>query len=351
MRGLNGEKKVWNFLGFLLFLYLFLFSVVLIKHSFSEIGEVVTQITQNNINQVNAVGMGWLLTLIMQSSGAATSTLAALNFAGIIGPTILIYMVLGTRIGTTITALLVALFMFSKKRRDFRHGFEIGLANLVYAVPIAIVMFFLEYFFSFFSQAGNYFVSMGVPFKINFIDVITLPLINLLGFIPNYLLSIFGVLLLIFSLKKIPYFMLCLWKEEYLKQKINKYMKKKYFSFFIGFIIAVFLASTSITLILLIPLIVSRVVNLKKVIPYIIGTNLGGIVDAVIGGLVIGKTALPAIFTYVSFSIIGLFWLFNTNLLFNITKFISKKTLHISKKRAILFVLFFVLLAVVLSFV
>ena len=351
MKELNGKKRVLNFLGFLLFLYLFLFSLVLIKHSFSEIGEIVGKITQNNISGINAVGRGWLLTLIMQSSGAATSTLAALNFAGIIGPTILIYMVLGTRIGTTITALVVALFMFSKKRRDFRHGFEIGLANLVYAVPIAIVMFFLEHFFSFFSQTGNYFVNMGVPFKIDFIDAITLPLINLLKFIPGYFLSIFGVLLLIFSLKKIPEFMLRLWKEEYLKQKINKYMKKKYFSFFIGFIIAIFLASTSITLILLIPLIVSRLINLKKVLPYIIGTNLGGVVDAVVGGLVIGKTALPAIFTYVSFSIIGLFWLFNTNLLFNITKFISKKTLHISKKRAVLFVLSFILLALILSFI
>ncbi|MCK5043565.1 hypothetical protein KAR52_01005 [Candidatus Pacearchaeota archaeon] len=351
MRGLNGKKKVLNFLGFLLFLYLFLFSVVLIKHSFQGIGEVVSQITQNNISELNAVGMGWLLTLIMQSSGAATSTLVALNFAEVIGPIVLIYMVLGTRIGTTITALLVALFMFSKKRRDFRHGFEIGLANLVYAIPIVIIMFCLEYFFSFFSRAGNYFVDMGVPFNLSFIDAITLPLINLLGFIPNYLLSLLGIFLLIFSLKKIPEFMLRLWKEEYLKQKINKYMKKKYFSFLIGFVIAVFLASTSITLILLIPLIVSRLINLKKVIPYIIGTNLGGIVDAVIGGLVIGKTALPAIFTYVSFSLIGLFWLFNTDLLFNITKFISKRTLHISKKKAILFVLFFILLALILSFI
>ena len=350
MGEVNG-KRVLNFLGFLLFLYLFLFSLVLIRHSFSEIGEVITRITKNNISELNAFGIGWLLTLIMQSSGAATSTLMALNFAGIIGPAVLIYMVLGTRIGTTITALLVALFIFSKKKRDFRHGFEIGLANLVYAFPIAILMFVLEYFFGFFSKAGNYFVGLGVPFKIGFIDTITLPLINLIKFIPNYFLVVLGLLLLVFSLKQMPKFMLRLWKEKYLKAKINKYMGKKYFSFFIGFIIALFLASTSITIVLLIPLIVSRLINLKKVIPYIIGTNLGGVIDAVMGGLVIGKTALPAILTYLSFSLIGLFWLFNTDLMFNITKFISKRTLHISKKRAILFVMFFILLALVLSFI
>src|SRR3989344_1740706 len=165
MQDLNGKKNILYFLGFLLFLYLFLFSLVLIKYSFSEIGEHLLKITGDNINEINAFGFGWLLTLIMQSSGAATSALVALNFAGIIGPIVLIYMVLGTRIGTTITSLFVALFV-SAKRRDFRHGFEIGLANLVYALPITIFMFFLEYSFSFFSKVGNYFIVSEIPFKI-----------------------------------------------------------------------------------------------------------------------------------------------------------------------------------------
>jgi len=350
MQDLNGKKRILNFLGFFLFLYLFLFSLVLIKYSFSEIGGNLLKITRGNINGINAFGFGWLLTLIMQSSGATTSALIALNFAGIIEPIVLIYMVLGTRIGTTITALFVALLV-SAKRRDFRHGFEIGLANLVYAFPIAIFMFFLEYSLSFFSKVGNYFIASEVAFKITFIDKITLPLINLIKFIPEYFLALLGVFLLIFSLKKMPVFMLRLWGEDYIRKKINKYFRKKHFSFFVGFLIALFLTSTSITIALLIPLIVSRLINLKKVIPYIIGTNLGGVVDVIIGGLVIGKTSLPAVFTYVSFSIIGLFWLFNTDLMFNITKFISKRTLRISKKRAILFVLFFILLALLLSFI
>ena len=350
MFGINSKKRVLNLLGFLLSLYFFLFSLVLIRYSFSEIGQYVAKITVNNISEINAFGLGWLLTLIMQSSGAATSALISLNYAGIIGPVILIYMVLGARIGTTITALLVALLV-SAKRRDFRHGFEIGLANLVYAFPIAIFMFFLEYFFSFFSKAGNYLVVSEVPFNINFIDKITLPLIGLIKFIPEYLLALLGVFLLIISLKKMSVFMLGSFREDYLREKINKYFGKKSFSFFIGFLIALFLTSTSITITLLIPLIVSRIINLKKVIPYIIGTNLGGVVDAVIGGLVIGKTSLPAVFTYVSFSVIGLFWLFNTDLMFRITKFISKNTLHISRKRAVFFVLFFILLAIILSFI
>ena len=350
MKNGKGLKKALNIFGFLLFLYFFIFSLELIKYSFSEVGQHLFKITQSNISGINALGLGWLLTLIMQSSGATTSALIALNYARIIGPVVLVYMVIGTRIGTTITALLVAL-LISAKRRDFRHGFEIGLANLVYAFPIAIFMFFMEYFFSFFSKAGNYLIVSNFPFKISFIDKIILPLMNPLKFFPDYSLVILGVVLLILTLKKMPTFLLRIWGEDSLRKKINKYFGKKSHSFFTGFFIALFLTATSVTLILLIPLIVSRIINLKKVIPYIIGTNLGGVVDAILGGLVVGKTSLPAIFTYVSFSVIGLFWLFNTDLMFRITKFISKKTLHISRKRALLFVLFFILLAVVLSFI
>ena len=346
----NGKKRLLNLLGVLLFLYLFIFSLMLIKFSFSEIGESISKITVDNISRINAFGLGWLLTLIVQSSGAATSALISLNYAGILGNIILVYMVLGTRIGTTITALFVALLV-SAKRRDFRHGFEIGLANLVYAFPIAIFMFFLEYFFSFFSKAGNYFSVSGVFFNINFIDKITLPLINLIKFIPVYLLALSGVLILILSLKKLPVFVLHLWAKNFLRKKTEKYLGKKPLSFFVGFVLALFLTSTSITITLLIPLIISRIINLKKIIPYLIGTNLGGVADVIIGGMVIGKTSVPAVFTYVSFSVIGLFWLFNTDLMFKITKFISKETFHISRKRAVLFVLLFILLAVLLSFI
>ena len=350
MKNGKGIKRALNILGFLLLLCLFILSLEIIKFSFSEIGMNLFQITRENVSPVNAFGLGWLLTLIMQSSGAATSALIAMNYAGIIGPVVLVYMVIGTRIGTTITALLIALLV-SAKRRDFRHGFEIGLANLVYAIPIAFLMFFMEYFFSFFSKAGNYLIVSNFPFKISFIDKITLPLINLLEFLPNYFLAILGVILLILALKQMPSFLLRVWGEDSLRKRINKYFGKKSHSFFTGFFIALILTATSVTLILLIPLIVSRIINLKKVIPYIIGTNLGGVVDVILGGLVLGETSLPAIFTYVSFSVIGLFWLFNTDLMFRITKFISKKTLHISRKRALLFVLFFILLAIVLSFV
>jgi len=344
------KKRIVNLLGFIVALYMFVFSLILIKVSSASLGEGIFSLTRNGISEINAFGIGWLATLITHSSGAAAATLIAFNLAGIIGPIVLLYMIIGTRIGTSITALFVA-FLIHAKRRDFRHGFEIGLANLVYAIPIAVIMFLLEFFTGFFHKIGNYFIVFGSPFKHDVIDIIILPLINLLSFIPNHLKIVFGVLILIISLKYIPKFMINIWGEKYLKKKINSFLDKKWKSFLLGLGITAFLMSTSITITFLIPLIVTRITKLKNVIPYMIGANLGGVSEIVLGGIVLGGSALPAVFTYVSFSLIGLLWMFNNNLLFRITKFISKRTLHISRKRALMFIVAFVLVALILSFI
>lgn len=343
------KKKVLYLIGFLAALYFFMFSLTLIKVSSASFSDKFISLTSEDVGAVNAFGLGWLATLITQSSGAAAATLIAFSLAGFIGPVVLIYMMMGTRIGTSITALFVA-FLVQAKRRDFRHGFEVGLANLVYAIPIAIIMFFLEFFTGFFSNTGEYFKVFGVP-TVSFVELIVRPLINLVSFLPAHLGILFGLFILVGSLKYLPKFMIGIWGEKNLKGKINRFLCKRWKSFFLGFGITALLMSTSITITFLIPLVVTRITNLRKVIPYMIGANLGGVSEMILGGLVLGEQALPAIFTYVSFSVIGLLWMFKTDWLFDATKFLSKETLHVSRNRALGFIIAFVLMAVFLSFV
>ena len=343
----RGGGKLLHLIGLIIFLYLFILSIVLIKNSFFEIGKDILNIAGDSVGVWNAFGIGWLIALIMQSSGAATSALMALYATGVLGSVAFVYMILGTRIGGTLTALFIALLIHAK-RRDFRHGFEIGLANLVYAVPIAVLMFILEYFFGLFSGIENLLVNLNVPFQLNFIDAITVPVVEMFSYLPQVILLGIGIFLLIASLREMPHYLVDLWGEENLKKKINKYMGNKGGAFLIGFLVTAILFSTGITIGLLIPFVVSRFINLKKVIPYIIGASLGGVIDVVLSALIIGEKAFPALVVYVLFSLIGLLWLFNTDLLFRVTKFISKRTLHVSKLKAFLFILLLIVLAVVL---
>jgi len=337
------KRKTRQIFFLILLLYLFILSLVFIKESTPVIAQGIFQL-QKQINPLNAFGIGWLITLILQSSGAATSFLMALNSAGLFESSLFIYMILGTRIGTSITLMIAAFIIFARKRRDFRHGFEIALANLIYAFPIAILMFFLEYNFSLFSKLGGYFIL--IPYeKFSLVGFITRPVLNLFSIFPKFFVLLIGFLLLFISLSTLPKILISLWDKKTITKKLNKYMDKKYSAFLIGFGLTACLLSTTITLTLLVPLIILRLINLKKVVPYIIGANLGGVVDVIIGSIVIGKNAFSALFVYVMFSIIGLVWLFNTNIIFNLTKYVSKKVIKVSKKRALLFLILFILIA------
>ncbi len=338
--------KIRQIFFLILLLYLFILSLIFIKESAPVIAQEIFQL-QKQINPLNAFGIGWLITLILQSSGAATSFLMALNSAGLFESSLFIYMILGTRIGTSITLMIAAFIIFARKRRDFRHGFEIALANLIYAFPIAILMFFLEYNFSLFSKLGGYFTL--IPYeRFSLVEFITNPVSNLFSIFPEFFILVIGLLLLFISLITLPKILISLWDKKTIMKKLNKYMGKKYSAFLIGFGLTACLFSTTITLTLLVPLIILRLINLKKVIPYIIGANLGGVVDVIIGSIVIGKNAFSALFVYVMFSIIGLVWLFNTDIIFNLTKYISKKVIKVSKKRALLFLIIFILIALFL---
>lgn len=341
------EKKRLVFI--LALFYLFIFSMVLIKESCKSYGYEIVQII-GNANPVNAFGSGWLLSIIMQSSGAATAAIMSVFSLGVLNSSILVYMIIGSRIGAVISAFLVSMLIIAK-RRDFRHGFEIGLTNLIYALPIAGLMFIAEYSFSLFSKTGTNFLASEYSFNIDFINYITMPLINLMKSIPELFLFFLGILLLVFSLQLMSKNLFSLFDKDKLKKNLNKYFSSKSEAFLIGFVLTAIFLSTGITISLLVPLIVSRLINLKKAIPYMIGANLGGVIDVIISGLIIGGKAMPGVITYVSFSLIGLLWMFNTDLLFKITKYISKRDLHVSRKIGIFFVIFFILISIILSII
>jgi hypothetical protein len=75
-------------------------------------------------------------------------------------------------------------------------------------------MFLLEYFFRLFSNLGKNFVSLGIPFKLDFIEFITIPLIEKINFFPEPVLLLFGILLLLTSINLFPKFLLLLWEKN-----------------------------------------------------------------------------------------------------------------------------------------
>lgn len=351
MEGDSSRKRFFGGAIVLFLIYLFIISLAFIKEGAYFLGTSLFGFSLGNLNPLNSFGLGWLLTIILQSSGATTSFVSAAHSAGAISTQSLIYMVIGTRIGTSITILIVSLLILVRKRRDFRHGFEIGLANIIYALPITILMIFLENFFHIFSKV-NYNSIILHSNGFSPIEKISGPIVRLASYyLPNYIIFILGVLFLLISINALSSTLSKYFGEKFLKEKIHTFLGKKHRAFFAGLLLTSVLLSTSITITLLVPFISKGLMNLRRAIPYMVGANFGGVVMVLLSLLVIGKSALPAIITYLSFSIIGLLWLFNTNYLLISTKFLSKSIIHVSRPKAILFIFLFIFLAIFLTLI
>lgn len=199
-------KRVIKLLGLI---YLFILSIELIKHSSVLLAPSIKDFFLQNIHPIKAISVGWFTTAIAQSSGAVGTITATFAGNNLITLSTAVYILIGASLGTTITALVISLVTVSQRRKDFRHGFEIGLAYSIYSALLLIIVFILEHFFKFFSKTSLLIASfLGEKTPIlkipNLIEIITSPIINIL-FEKNHTILIFllGFAILIFALKYI----------------------------------------------------------------------------------------------------------------------------------------------------
>ena len=350
-------EKVRGWLKLALFLYLFILSIELIKRASFLLGPDIKNFLIQNLSPLKAISIGWFTTAIVQSSGAVASVTAAFAGGNLLNLTTAVYILIGASLGTVITALIISLITISNKRRDFRHGFEIGLVYSIYSALLVVIVFILEYFFKLFSKSSLFLANL-VGDKIsllkipNLIEIITNPVLNpLFQKNHNLLLLLFGFIILIFALKYISKSVIhVLGGENNARKFINRHFNSKYKIYFIGVLLTAILFSSSITIGLLVPLAVARLINLKKAIPFILGADLGTFTDVFLASVIIDKIpALATAFAYALFAVIGaIIFLPNTRLLHKTTKYVSKRLIHISRKKALYILIAFIVIPLLL---
>lgn len=346
------ERSWKSFVKLVFFLYLFILAIQLLKKASGMIAPDAQQFIFANLSPWKAIAAGWFSTTLAQSSGAVSSV--AMSFVGnnIINLPTAVYILVGASMGTTITALIISLITVTSKREDFRHGFEIALCYSIYSFFLVFIVFFLEYFFSLFSRFSLY---LALLFEGNFsylkvpdvVDLITSPLVKPLS--ENNFLFVFllAFLILIFALKYISRAIVeVMGGEVKAKNFINRHFDSPIKAYFLGVVLTAIVFSSSITISLLVPLAVAGLIGLRRSIPFILGADLGTFTDTFLVSLIVGETnAIAAAFAYAMFAIIGaLIFLPNTNFLFRSTKFISKRVIKISRKKAFYVLLLFVLI-------
>ncbi len=350
----NNSRKKWiGGIKLVFSLYFFILMLELIKIASLNLAPNLKELLMYNVGPIKAISIGWFSTSLIQSSGAVGSTVAAFVGNQILSLDTAVYILAGAYLGTTITAIIISSLTKSKKDKDFRHGFEIGLAFFIYSLIIVFIALILEFSLKFFSKT-SLFIASGISEKI---PLLTIP--NLLGKIVdpvshiiiqninNVLVLFFAFLSLIFILKLLSNSVInLLGGEKEARKFLHKKFENKYKVYFMGVLITAIVFSSSITISLLVPLAVARLIDLKKALPFIIGADLGTSSDLFIASILIGKVgALASFIAFAMFAILGaIIFLPNTEILFKLTKYTSKKIIGISRKRAILFLIAFILI-------
>ena len=336
-----------------LLLYLFVLAIEIIKTTSLSLAPDIGGFLVNGTSPVRALATGWFTTAVVQSSGAIGSVTAALVGNEILNLEIAVFILMGAALGTTVTALLISIITISQKRRDFRHGFEIGLAYSLYIAMVVVIVFFLELFFGVFSKASFFLASTignSIPLgkAVNILDIATGPIVDaLMENVGGILAFIFGIAVLIFVLRYVSKVVVdVLGGEEKARNFINKHFNSKIKIYFIGVLLTAITFSSSITISLLVPLAVGRLINLKKAIPFILGAASGTSTDIFLASIVIGNAnALATFIAFFLFSVTGaIIFLPNTKFIHRITKYTSKKLIHISRRKALYFLFGFILI-------
>ena len=130
----------------MIYLYGFILGIEIIKKVALELSGSLTDLITIVLNNspLKAISFVWLSTAVVQSSGSIDSIIAVLTASGVIPLQTALYIIMGTGIGTTITALSGSVGANIAGRRlalaQLLFNFITGLVALSFIFPLADVV-------------------------------------------------------------------------------------------------------------------------------------------------------------------------------------------------------------------
>jgi solute carrier family 34 (sodium-dependent phosphate cotransporter) len=293
-------------------LLLFIFAIDLLTVAVGRINSgLALEILQATENPFISLFIGLLVTALIQSSSTVTASVVAIVASGNLTLQQAVPIVLGANIGTTLTSTLVSL-SYVMNNKEFRRALSAGISHDVFNILSVILLFPLEIYFGFLSKIAAYiagwFASDNTfegPIVYNrmftrtwtdwLVDQINLPLAAM----------IISILLVFFAINVLSKAMYKSFVRDTFED-INKVIfQKTGLSFFYGVFFTAAVQSSTVTTSLVVPLVASKKVTLKKAFPFIIGTNIGTTITAVIASIYKPEAAIALAIVHVLFNSCG----------------------------------------------
>ncbi|MDR5907728.1 Na/Pi cotransporter family protein [Franzmannia qiaohouensis] len=254
-------------------------------------------------NPFIALLAGVLVTMVVQSSSFTSALIVTLVASGEMTLGTAVFAIMGANIGTAVTGVIVALANMRIKR-NFRRSFTAALMHDFFNILTVAVVFPIEWLSGMFHEAGRgVFTRLAgwlaeligleeVARPNSPIKVITAPVVDAFNAIGGFLLPTspaqgllvagFGMLLMFAAL---------IFMVQNLRGALLRHMDGLFRTYFfrtdlraygVGVVSTVLVQSSTITSSLMVPLAGAGVVRMRRVLPFMMGANLGTTVTSVL---------------------------------------------------------------------
>lgn len=335
---------------------LFFISIQLLGISFQHLGNGISlAISETTSNPFIGLFIGLLSTAILQSSSTTTSMAVAAVAAGSITLHNAIPIVMGANIGTTLTSTLVSL-SYITKANEFKRALSAGASHDIFNILVVIILFPLEITYgllTYLSQKMTALITLDNwgtswdlnPFDLGFFSQSLVAVVELLGPVITIILSISILLGSVKLLSSFLYERMIGETQERFKTIIFDNTRR---SFGWGVLLTSIIQSSSLTTSLIVPLVATGKVALRRAFPFIMGANLGTTITALMAAIFRSEAAISLALAHFLFNAIGVLIFLFIPYLSSLPTFLAKKLGSITLKYrvvgiAYLLIIFFVL--------
>ncbi len=288
-------RSILRVATFLAVLYLFFVSIDLMSSAFKMAGAgFANRLFETVSDPLAGLIIGMLATSLVQSSSSTTSIVVGLVAAGTLDLRIAIPMVMGAR-------------------GEFSKAFAAGTVHDFFNVLAVLILFPLEVMFHPIEKIAvalsRTFEGIGGLSLVSPLKVVVEPLSHVISdLIPHPLpLVILALLLLFFALARMVKIMrsTILGRIEALFDRVL--FRNDLASFTLGAVLTATVQSSSATTSLVVPLVGTNVLTVRKIFPYTMGANVGTTITAILASFATGNpVAITVALAHLTFNIMGI---------------------------------------------
>ncbi|MBN1827389.1 MAG: Na/Pi symporter [Candidatus Eisenbacteria bacterium] len=306
-------STLFDILFFLVFLYLFLFSIDLLSASFKLAGKgFAEQLIRMASNPVAGLLMGIVATSVVQSSSSTTSITVGLVAAGALDLRLAVPIVMGANIGTTVTNTIVSLG-HAGRLREFEKAFAASTVHDFFNILAVLVLFPLEMAFHPIERAAvvleRYFEGVGGLQLMSPLKQVIGPAVHgATHLLPHTIpLAVVALVVLFLSLSRMVKIM-----RRTIVDRAEKFFNRVLFrndlsGFLVGWILTAVVQSSSVTTSLVVPLVGTGVLSIREIFTYTLGANLGTTITALLASFATGNPlAVTVAITHMVFNLMGI---------------------------------------------